>query len=283
MLKQTINKPSWKAYAKLYRQIMPPFSPSPAHCRLYEKVLKKVKKNSGNQGLILGCTPRFCDSLAKLKFKTTILDYSLEMIKAMDGLKKIKIKEKKVIGLWVRAGEYFEPGYFDAILGHAVTNNLLTISLYKGFFKEMAKILKPSGCLILSVVFPAKHPLTAEKMIETCRKKPEYFKNLNNKIYAWERCAYGDFKFYDKKTCRAVLNAQTNFMNKKLKKGEITKKEYDLMVFPFYNNPHRATYFPPKIFEKFIKEYFIIGKKYKEPHLHRAFTDFYKIYCLKKK
>ncbi len=283
MVKQTINKPSWRAYARLYQQIMPPFIPSKVHCRLYEKILRKVKEESGNKGLVLGCTPGCRDSLARVKFKTTLLDYSPEMIKAMGGLRKNKSREKKVIGLWTKAGEYFPADSFDAILGHVVTNNLLTLPLYEKFFQEMEKILKPQGRLILSVVLPAPRPLKAEEMIKKCRRNPDYFRNLNNKIYAWASCAYGDPRFYNKKTYTAVLNDQTNFMRKKLDKGEITKKEYQLLTFSFYDNPHRVTYLPTKILEKIIKRYFVVSKRYKEPHTHRAFTDFYQIYCLRKK
>lgn len=283
MIKQTINKPSWRVYARLYQQVMPPFTPSKVHCRLYEKILRKVKKESGNRGLVLGCTPGFRDSLAKVKFETTILDYSPEMIKAMAALRKNKNREKKVIGLWTQAGKYFPKNSFDAVLGHAVTNNLLTLPLYERFFQGMNKILKPQGRLILSIVVPAPKPLKAEEMIKKCKRNPGYFRNLNNKIYAWESCAYGDPKFYNKRIYMAVINDQTNFMKKKLDKGEITKKEYQLLTFSFYNNPHRTTYLPPKVLERIIKKHFVISRKYKEPHFHRAFTDFYQIYCLRKK
>ena len=284
MEKEAINKKVWQeGYTQTYAKIPPPFVPSKKHIVACAKILKNIKKKSGNKALVLGCTPAIRDCLAKMKFKVTLLEFSQNMVETMNDLRKIESKEKIINGLWTEATKYFLPKTFDCIIGHAVTNNLVNLGLYEQFFKAMKTILKPGGELIITVTNASPILQTAESVIEKCKRQPSYFKSLNNKIYIWESCAYSDQRFYNKKECTTEMNKFNLFLGEKLKNKEITQKEYDLMTFDFYDQPHRVTMLPEKMFDRIVKKYFTIVKKIKEPVKHPAFSKFYTIYQLRKK
>jgi|GEM_PF-5233135 len=268
----------WREYARDYAKIPAPFVPSKEHIKIYQKIINRFAPQALH-GLILGCTPRIRDLMAGLKIRTTILDFNNDMIQGMTQLCKYPEREKIKIGLWTEADKYFYSKHFDVIIGHAVTNNLQNRQQYQRFFRAMKKILSPNGILILTTVNAGEAPYLIEQAIKKVNQNPKYFLNLYNKIYLWEKCAYSDPRFYNRRTSSAPLNAQTNYLLDKLSQGEITRKQFDLLTFPFYNKSHRATFLFPKEFDKIVNKYFKIIKITRE-YQHPAFHKFYAVYVL---
>jgi len=269
-----IKKSEWRIFAKKWRALKPPYKPSRERIDLYRCLIKKYVK--GNKVLILGATPEIRDLLAKLKFKVTLLDISLPMVRAMNSLKKTRNKEKIVIGNWLKTK--FNEKY-DLVIGDSVINNLLP-SQYTKFFKQVQKFLKNDGIFIAQGVFLSKpinkHIISIKQIINKAKYRPDYYRIYSNRAYDHLTWSASHIK-------KHVGNFGTlnEIWRRKLKNEQISKKEFKLLDF---NLPKDLTisFFTKKEFEKILCKFWqIIDQTHEKTH--RVYKDFYHIYVLKKK
>ncbi len=266
-----IKKESWYQFAKNWAAIKPPWKPSPERVNLYSQLIKKYVK--GDRALILGATPEVRDLLAKLKFKVTLLDISPEMVKATTFLRKTKSKEKIVIGNWLTKDLKQK---YDLIIGDSVINNLKPKD-HPRFLKRMRRLLKDNGIFICQMgilVKPiSKINISLKKIINKAKYRPDYYQNYVNRAYDYWQCLM--LRRHHSLVDWGYLN---EIYRQKLKKGEISKKEFELLDFGLSNLV--ASIPSEKDFILLLKKFWqIIDQDYERSH--RVYKDFYRIYVLK--
>ncbi len=269
-----IKKSEWRGFAEKWRALNPPYKPSRERIDIYHYLIKKYVK--GNKALVLGATPEIRDLLAKLKFKVTLLDISLPMVRAMTFLKKTRNKEKIVIGNWLKAR--FNEKY-DLVIGDSVINNLLP-GQYTKFFKQVQRFLKNDGIFISQGVFLSKpiskHRISIKQIINKAKNRPDYYRIYSNKAYDYLTWSVSQTKKH-----LANFGTLNEIWRQKLENGQISKKEFKLLDFDL---PEDLTisFFTKKEFERTLCKFWQILDQTHEKS-HRVHKDFYRIYVLKKK
>jgi len=82
MLISKINKKAFTQFAKKWRKTLPPARPSRGELRVYNQIVKSLSPQI-KTALILGATPELRDLLARQKIKISLVDFNINMIKAM--------------------------------------------------------------------------------------------------------------------------------------------------------------------------------------------------------
>lgn len=268
--------------AKRYLLWKPPLVPSKKRLKTFARILKAIRKKSGNKALLLGATPSLRDLLAEMKFDVTLIDFSPNMIFAMTKLRKTESKERKIVGNWLEASRIIEDK-FDVIIGDVVTNNLVSIKNYPKFFYEMEKLLKPQGELILCVVGNFKNKkMSIDKMVQIAKNFPDYYKVYENKMYDDIVCLFSDPKIYNQRTFLSNFFLPLIILKQKLKKGEINKKEFNLLR-SIIHLPLKISCPPSKVFNKLASQYFKIIKIDWDKNCHPVYNYFHRVYRLKRK
>lgn len=269
-----IKKSEWREFVEKWRVLNPPWKPSVERVGLYRELIKKYVK--GEKALVLGATPEIRDLLAKLKFKVTLLDISLPMVRAMTFLKKTKNKEKIIIGDWLKAKLNER---YDLVIGDSVITNLLP-SQYTKFFKQVQRFLKNDGIFISQGVFLSKpiskYRISIKQIINKAKNRPDYYRIYSNRAYD-----YLTWLVSHHKKRLANFGILNEIWRQKLKNGQISKKEFKLLDF---NLPKDLTisFFTKKEFEKILCKFWqILDQTYEKSH--RVYKDFYHIYVLKPK
>lgn len=275
MQKEAINKKVWDKIQTDYQKFLPPLVPSRRRIKIYKDLLKGVIKDSGNKVLLLGATPAIRDLLAQMKFDVTLIDVSLNMIKAMTRLRKINSKERKIIGNWLEA-ETLIKDKFDCVIGDAVTNNLI-FSQYPVFFQKMKDLLKPSGSLILCHCGKfLKKKMTVSQLVKKAESQPRYFREYANKFFDYFLCLMYDPRIYR----RGIL--WLNGVNRVLKEKKVNSKLYSLLAFDDF--PALKVSLPTQgDFKKTFAGCFKLEAIKQEKNCHPVYYTFHKIYQLRPK
>lgn len=263
----------WQEMAAGWKCLQPPWKPSPERIKIYRQLINKYV--SGRKALVLGATPEIRDLLAKMRFEVTIWDLSSIMVKAMTSLRKIKSKEKIIISDWLSCNL---PSKYDLIIGDSSVCNLLPRQ-YSIFFQRINKFLKNDGIFICQnpvLSKPIKKiKISIEEIINKAKHRPNCYKNYLNRAYD-----YLKWSFFHTREHLVNWGELNEIYRQKLKKGEISKKEFKLLDFGF--SKLTLSFFKEREFKKILQRYWqIVEERYEREH--RLYKDFYRIYLLKKK
>ena len=117
--------------------------------------------------------------------------------------------------------------------------------------------------------------ISVQEIINKAKEKPNYYRNYLNR--ADDYLKWGFFHTREHLIDWGELN---EIYRQKLKKGEVSKKEFKLLDFGF--SKLTLSLFNEREFKKILKQYWqIIEETYERKHL--LYKDFYRIYLLKKK
>lgn len=269
-----IKKLEWQELASRWKRLQPPWKPSSERIKIYRELLNKYAP--GRKTLVLGATPEIRDLLARMKFEVTILDFSPIMVKAMTSLRRIRSKERVVIGDWSTTDISSK---YDLIIGDSAVCNLLP-QQYHAFFQRVNKFLKNDGILICQNPVLSKSlkkiKISPQEIIDKAKRKPNSYKNYLNKAYDYLRWSFSH-------TRKHLVNfgELNEIYRQKLKQGEITKKEFNLLDFGLPKE-FLLSFFNEKELKKILQCHWRIIKEIYERE-HYVYKDFYRIYLLKKK
>lgn len=147
-----------------------PAAPSagPGILKIYRQLLKQaVNRKKHFSACVLGATPELRDMVLKQGGDLTSIDVSLDMIQKTSPLMKHtkRGKENILISDWLNSP--LADNYFDVVLGDGVSNNIAYQDQIK-FFKEIKRLLKPNGHLIIreGVINPQR-PISSVEDINT--------------------------------------------------------------------------------------------------------------------
>lgn len=260
------KKEEWDDLAAKWKHYKAPIRPSKTRIKLFEKYIRKYVK--GKKALVLGATPGLRDLLHRMGFNVTVVDINPLMIKAMGTLCKENVKEKVVVGNWLR---FKSKEKFDLIVGDAPNFQFKTKKEHVAFYKKMHDLLKPDGysMQILMVNFLNKK-WTLKQIIDKIKKNPEFFRDYKKKAYAYLAYLGGKGAVAD---C-AKLEGD---LLKKVKEGEITEKQRSLVNLNF--GRFVVLFLDNKDFRLIVKRFFKICEETYENHI----TDksFYRLFVLK--
>lgn len=175
----TINEEKW-------RMFRPPFRPSENDIKNYSYYIKKI---SPKNVLILGSTPELRDLTSKLKIKTFIMDYSVNMILVMSKFLKVAKPENEI---WIRSN-WFDQNIniksFDIIIGDLILRNV-PLHIQEKFMKIISNMLIPNGHIVFRVHLLNKGLIKKDsaKIIKNIFKENPLKKDINNKdLFIYKR------------------------------------------------------------------------------------------------
>lgn len=195
----------WKIFAERYLYATSPSTPSDDDMKVIEEELKAFLKNTSKAKndmnvLILECTIRYRELLAKYGIKTTLADLNEEMYKvntySIENRKVVDIKElneKLIIANWV---DMDLKQKFDIILGDFVLPNIMP-EQRKNFLVNIKKHLAEDGMFITRACNHPKRPCTSQQIVEYYANKP-LTQQYNNELWMDVFYSYA----YDEKTHR---------------------------------------------------------------------------------
>ena len=185
-----LNKTAYNHYYKLWKHVLPPWSPSLEEIkfcsqtldRLEEKVKRRLKV------LVLGATPEFRDMLALKGHEITLLDILEPMHGAMTSIMRYKPKyEKLVIGNWLNADKVLENNYYDAVFCDRPFDNI-KFKDYDKFILAVKNILNKNGMILFGI--------TNHKFDEKISFK-EYLKIFNSEESNFDLFSHRIIGLYD--------------------------------------------------------------------------------------
>ncbi len=260
-----VLNPGWKWYWKEWEKAEPPYRPSKAEIKFWERVVKKNAKKKNCRVLVLGTTPEIRDLLARYKLDVTLVDINPEMYRSMNKLMRLKNpKEKFVRTNWLQMDKVLPLNHFDIVLGDSPHSNIL-FSEYDKFFKNIYLSLKKEGilCLGTAIISPKEKGISYETLIKVYRKDPSKFKEFKWQKYYLYKTGFSDKDVFNPKN----LEFKEGVFDKKIedlfKKGKITKNDLKYLQFKVGN--YTDTFPSPYIFNKTIKKYFKILEFFIDP------------------
>ena len=175
----------WKTFASRWQYYTPPGRPSKQVIKIYKEFsLKVISKKRKPFALVLGATPELRDLLFKLKIKRAMIDLSLEMILAMTNLRRYKDQKEIILKAnWLE--NPLSSNLFDLILGDIVLPNI-PFSKQKNLLKEIKRLLKPKGCLIIRhYLIPDDFQFFSfEEILQKFKSLP-FYKNESMEVFAY--------------------------------------------------------------------------------------------------
>lgn len=252
----------WKKFAhEIWANKKAPWKPSKGEIKLWEQMLKRVLRNNKKpKVLVLGATPEFRDLFARYPMvKVFLADISKEMKQGMDELLKSKPKNEKFVKTdWRKMP--FANEYFDIAIGDTPHHNIKKTT-YPAFFKEIKRVLKPGGYLLLSSWFFGKQKgLSMKEFINLYKRNPRYFRNFENRTYALWRL--GKKVFHSRKTWEWHWEKVEQAIAREYKKQKLPEKDIKYLMFDFAKYIQVCPREPD--FSKLLSKYFAIEKTWQE-------------------
>jgi len=150
---RALNKTAYNHYYKLWKHVLPPWSPSLEETKFCSQTLDRLEEKLKRRlkVLVLGATPEFRDMLALKGHEVTLLDVLEPMHVAMTSIMRYKPKyEKLVIGNWLNADEILENNHYDAVLCDRPFDNL-KFKDYDKFILAIKTILNKKGIVLFGI------------------------------------------------------------------------------------------------------------------------------------
>jgi len=122
-------------------------APLPLEVKKYEIALRAaIKGKKEPKVMILGATPELRDLAIKLGCTCLAVDVSLDMLVKMTAVMKYQDDPKNLTARadWLKLGEIFKRGGFNAVLADASLNNV-PHQLYPAALKNIWQVLSPGG------------------------------------------------------------------------------------------------------------------------------------------
>ena len=272
----------WKGFAERWDEYYTaPGRPTEDEKRIFLHYIKKtgIKRP---KALVLGATPELRDVLAKANADVTLIDINKKMIDEMTKLRKIRSRERKVVGDWLDMP--FEDRKFDIVMGDLVQGNIPR-SKKDAFMKEIARVLKKEGYLISRIWHLPKNwkYVDPDRIIERHLRYP-YEKKLHMELF--QHLLYNT---YNKKTdildSAIIKKWITKYMYKEGRFNHPSKKANKLLERAYIMwKPFEKKWctFNEKRIERMVKKHFIIIENNRRTKSHRMAESF-RIWFLKKK
>lgn len=208
-------------FAKKWAKTLPPARPSLGDLRAYNQLLKPVSQKI-KTALVLGATPELRDLLAKYKFKVSLVDNNINMIKALSLLRKRKTKEQIFLADWRKK---FTNQKFDLIVSDTGINMLSWVD-WPRTFKNIQNMLTKDGVSLQKIAFqnPQQKNMASHDIIKRWQGK-----KLKTPDLRWLLEMYSDYKTYNPKTMlddKAILIKE---FEKSYKKGDLTEKDWEYL------------------------------------------------------
>lgn len=221
--------------------------------RIYRELLKKATSRKKEfRVLVLGATPELRDLVLGFGGELVTIDISWEMIEKTTPLMKYQNHPREIILKANWLNNPIKDNNFDVILGDAVTLNMPHSDQNK-FFKEMKRLLKPGGFIILrETVISPRRGIRKLKEIDSdfLKSKIHWFDMFIDFIL------YSDIlsKIY---TPRIGLHEAEKFL-KELKRAYLERKisKKSLKLCEWYKGSGARTIWPKPKFEGLFKKYF---------------------------
>lgn len=227
-------KPSAAVYTKIAKKWKlggPPARPSLDELKEifepYIKCLAKqifLKEKRPAKMLVLGATPEFRNLGLKYGLEVWAADINPNMLEAMDKLiKQRKSKRnKKVVTDWLNMSRNLPKNYFDLVMAEQ-SFNIVAIKDWSKLFQEILHTLNPKGFILLK--FGTVTAKSKRKSSPWAIKKFSQRK-LKAGDLAWTLHFAPDAKLYNPKRRTVDLKRQPLIVDEALKKGKITKKQW---------------------------------------------------------
>ncbi len=249
-----VNNKSWQGIAAVLKQRKDyKFGPASSADMwfLFEKYFKVATRNKKRANvLILGATPEFRDLALKNGCNVVALDQSMAMITKMSSAMKLQNHPNETIVTANWLASPLKDNFFDVIIGDLVAVNIPK-SLQQTFFKELQRMLKKGGYILLKEMFiiPEIKRRKAEEIIQISRRKKWNIADLLGFLFL-----YSDLGCYDTKTNKAEFKFLFNEIDRLYQHKKINQTEYEALKKMQANN---ALYvLPKKLFLKNFTKYF---------------------------
>lgn len=248
----------YKSYIVTQRKNSP-MAPSEEVLKIhYDNLFGITKRFKNPRMLVLGMTPELRDLGLHMGFEVIAVDFNWNMIKKMNELVGIKIREKEIIikGNWL--GIPLRDNYFHCVVSDVSINNL-ALNDFPRLFKKLQSILVSGGCISIK---EAVHP-DSDKQINAFEKNVE--------LYRKKKMSFNDF----------YLRAR--FMTSRHKTyNEKTKINSGKKVFEEFKRVHKKSIINKKEFERLYKLYNVISHTIlKQSEFLRIFKRYFKLISIK--
>lgn len=278
----------WKGFAKRWDEYYTaPGRPTKDEIRIFLHYLNRsgILERAGKRkikALVLGATPELRDMLARIKADVSLIDLSKYMIREMTKLRKIRSKEHKFTGDWIKTP--FPDGYFDVVVGDLAQGNIAK-DKKQAFLKEIARVLKKNGYFIQRIfhIPPNLRCRDPDDILDEYSGYP-YTKKLPMEMFM--DLLYNTYNKRTNITDTAIMKKWINkYMYKEGKFNHPYKKINKLlerayiMWQPFEK---RWCTFPEKEMANMLRKYFIIADNNVRTKSHRAGETF-RIWSLRKR
>lgn len=262
MPKQKVdNKQAFKKFALKWKATFPPSKPFKGDLKIFNELLRKYKnKNKSTKIMVLGATAELRDLICKLdNVETTVCDVNMEMVKAMDLLRKYKSKEKIIICRWQKIPLREK---YDIIIGDAPLN-MLDKKDIEPVLARIAKLLNKQGCFLhRTLMFDPDKKVSAKKIAEQWEKNKLYIGD-----FRWFIEMYSEYSSYDRKTNVDSKRKLLDNIKKMYEKGWLSKKNYN--NFSKYDDDVKMIIFEEEIWRNLFGKHFEIVKTlYPKGHLY---------------
>ncbi len=248
---KVINKKSFQAFAARWAKTLPPARPAKEDIIIYRKLFNQYKNRTGKTKLlILGATPELRDLPASLKFDVTVVDFNIEMIRALTPLRKTKSKEKVIVSWWQKIPL---KDHYDIVAGD-VAVNMLDKKDIPALFKRINFLLAPGGVFIhRDAFYNAKKKVGAKKAIKAWRQH-----KIDIGDFRWLIELYSQYKSYNPKTGVDSKTLLYKNVHKMYEQGLLTKAELD--QFGVFNDNVKITILTQPAWQKLYSKFFNLVK-----------------------
>lgn len=276
-----VNLEEAKSFAHFWKDLPVPIHPSSEETKSWLPKIREITKRKNPQGLILGATPEYRDLFSRFKIKTTLIDISPFIIRAMGYLVKKSVKEKIVIGDWLKMP--FKDNSFDLVISDSAQDNI-KLNDFNKFFRNVNRILKPNGYWFFGASLPGDEdePLSLAGLLKLYKTHPRKFINPQDKLYYYCRASIHP-RFYNRKARMCSWRKLDKALEKEYKKDVISKKDLKkLQVGTDKWGKFLAATFPWLPFKelfKIINPYFKLIYRFK--NTKHPFNRFHQAFILK--
>lgn len=152
-----------------WHNVLPPSRPSERELRWLARLITRTAPDKPSIA-ILGSTPEFRDIAFELNAKVYVFEQSIDTFKYMSSLRRYKNEDVLIEGNWFNT-IYDFPSTFDFVLSDLTSGNLPYESR-AGFYRSIAKSLKPNGLFYDKVLTHSSEFLSSENLLARYRRKP---------------------------------------------------------------------------------------------------------------
>lgn len=152
-----------------WHNVLPPSRPSERELRWLARMIARTVPNNPSIA-ILGSTPEFRDIAFELNAKVYVFERSVDTFKYMSTLRRHSNEDVLIEGDWINTLPDFS-STFDFVLSDLTSGNIPYESR-TGFYRSIAKSLKPNGLFYDKVLTHSSEFLSSENLITRYRRKP---------------------------------------------------------------------------------------------------------------